>query len=222
MDVQRTRRIIRSYWSLLVVFSLIASAGLVAVAHAGGVPPAPKPKVGAPPWLAPSDPLRLTLAAGLRPERKETLIHHVHSHLDVFVNGARVTVPAGIGINIRDLGVKTLKAPDGGRAFGGIQLCDKPCISPLHTHADLGLLHTETSTPSPNRLGQFFTEWGVKLDRHCIGGYCKPASILIYVNGKQYTGNPREILLADHTEIAIVVGTPPSKIPSSFPSNIPL
>lgn len=36
-----------------------------------------------------------------------------------------------------------------------------PCISPLHTHDTTGSLHTESATAVPNRLGQFFTEWGV-------------------------------------------------------------
>ena len=59
-------------------------------------------------------------------------------------------------------------------------------------------------------------------DRRCVGGYCKPDSILIYVNGKLYTDNPRDILLANHTEIAIVIGTAPKRIPNSFPTNVPL
>jgi len=157
--------------------------------------------------------------AGLKPELFEHLTYHVHSHLDIFVNGKPVTVPAGIGINIHDPGVQHGPAPDGSIAYGGIKRCRQPCISPLHTHADYGVLHTETSTPSPNRLGQFFTEWNVRLDRQCVGGYCKPDSIRTYVNGRLFTGNPRTILLADHTEIAIVIGTPPKTIPKSFPTN---
>lgn len=160
--------------------------------------------------------------AGLTPQLYEHLDYHVHSHLDVFVNGKRVKVPAGIGINIHDPAVHSGKLPDGSTAYGGIQRCKKPCISPLHTHADLGLLHTETSTPKPNRLGELFTEWGVRLDRHCVGGYCKPDSIAVYVNGGRYSGNPRDIPLADHTEIAIVVGTPPKQIPRKFPTNVPV
>ena len=31
----------------------------------------------------------------------------MHAHLDVFVNGKPVTVPAGIGINIHDPGVQS-------------------------------------------------------------------------------------------------------------------
>ena len=40
----------------------------------------------------------LTEAAGLTAEKKESLQHHVHAHLDVFVDGKRVVVPAAIGI----------------------------------------------------------------------------------------------------------------------------
>ncbi|HEY7693864.1 MAG TPA: hypothetical protein VH816_16120 [Gaiellaceae bacterium] len=187
-------------------------AAVVGAATAAG--PA-RPAHGAAPWPAPADPLRLTRAAGLQPERKETLIHHVHAHLDVFVNGRRVVVPAGIGINVEDRGVKAFPLPDGSTAYGGIQLCAQPCISPLHTHDTSGILHTESASPVPNRLGQFFTEWGVRLGRDCVGGYCRPTSIQFFVNGKRYDGSPRAILLTDHKEIAIVIGSPPGKIPKT-------
>ena len=194
----------------------VLGASAVAVTAATVVKPAPKPAHGAAPWPAPADPLRRTLAAGLAPERKETLTHHVHAHLDVFVNGRRVVVPAGIGINIKDPGVKVFRdTPDGSKAYGGIELCAKPCISPLHTHDNTGILHTESASPVPNRLGQFFTEWGVRLGRACVGGYCRPSNIEFYVNGNRYGGDPRAILLTDRKEIAIVIGTPPKKIPKT-------
>jgi hypothetical protein len=100
----------------------------------------------------------------------EKLAYHVHAHLDVFVNGRRVIVPAGIGINIKDPEVKVFLLPDGSKSYSGIERCAEPCISPLHTHARSGVLHTESATPVPNRLGQFFTEWGVGLDRACVVG----------------------------------------------------
>ncbi len=203
--------------------AVIGTVGIGPVMAKTVTPPAsaPKPARGAAPWAAPADPLRLIFAAGLRPERKETLIHHVHSHLDVFVNGARVIVPAGIGINIRDPGVKRFKAPDGSTAYGGIQLCSKPCISPLHTHDDTGILHTESASAVPNRLGQLFTEWGVRLSRACVGGYCRHVSIQIFVNGKRYSNDPRTILLTNHKEIAVVIGTQPKTIPSKATSQTP-
>jgi hypothetical protein len=200
----------------VTVVTVLAAAAVGAIAAAIVVKPAPKPAQGAAPWPAPADPLRLTLAAGLTPERKESLTFHVHAHLDVFLNGRRVVVPAGIGINIKDPAVRVFTdTPDGSKAYGGIELCAKPCISPLHTHDNTGILHTESATPVPNRLGQFFTEWGVRLGRACVGGYCRPTNIEFFVNGNRYGGDPRTILLTDRKEIAIVIGTPPKKIPKT-------
>ena len=153
--------------------------------------------------------------AGLKPELYEHLSYHVHSHLDILVNGKPVKIPAGIGINIHDPGVHSGTLPDGSTAYGGIRRCRQACISPLHTHADLGLLHTETSTPTPNRLGQFFTEWAVRLTRRCVGGYCR--HVRFFVGGKPYRGAPRAIALTNLKDIVITIGRPPKQIPSRFP-----
>jgi hypothetical protein len=180
--------------------------------------PAPTPAKGAAPWPAPDDPMQLTRKAGLTPETHEFVFLHVHAHLDVFVNGDPVTVPAGIGIEIHNPAVGRLKAPDGSTGYGGISPpCDVPCISPLHTHFTDGVLHTEAKKDQFNNLGEFFTEWNVRLGSKCIGGYCKPAApISVYVDGDRYTGDPRQIQLEDGREIAIVIGTLPKEIPSSF------
>ena len=174
----------------------------------------PTPAHGAAPWPAPPDPMARTRAAGLTPERRESFVHHVHAHLDVFVNGKRVRVPAGIGIDIHDPGVHAFPTLDGTKAYGGIALCEKACISPLHTHDDTGILHTESKSSVPNTLGEFFTEWGVALTRTCVGGYCHLAGPHVYLNGKPFGGDPRRIQLVDRLEIAIVIGTPPKTIPA--------
>ena len=167
-------------------------------------------------WPAPPDPLKRAVAAGLTPEVKEHLTFHVHAHLDVFLDGEPITVPAGIGINIDDPGVQRFTdTPDGSLAYGGITRCGKPCISPLHTHDTTGILHTESATLTPNTLGEFFTEWGVRLSGACVEKYCRPMPIAVYVNGKQYTRDPRAIELLDLEEIAVVIGSPPSEIPAS-------
>jgi hypothetical protein len=167
-------------------------------------------------WPAPTDPLDRTVAAGLKPERKEFLIHHFHAHLDVFVDGKPIAVPAAIGINIDDPEVKRFNDAEGAAvSYGGITRCHKPCISPLHTHDATGIIHTESSSPEPNTLGQFFTEWGVRLSESCVGEHCSPERIAFYVNGKAYQQDPRAIELTDRKEIAIVVGTPPSQIPKT-------
>jgi hypothetical protein len=170
-------------------------------------------------WPAPAEPMALARQAGLVPETAESLQFHVHAHLDVFVNGQKVTVPAGLGIDIGNPGVHTF--PDspkgsGETAYGGIDPpCSTPCISPLHTHDVSGVIHTESATRKYNTLGQLFTEWDVKLDAKCVDKYCTPGTdIAISVNGKPFAGNPRTIELSNFKEIAIVIGTPPAEIPA--------
>jgi hypothetical protein len=152
--------------------------------------------------------MELTRDAGLVPERAEFLQYHVHAHLDVFFDGLNVTVPAGIGI---DTSNPMVISDDQG--VGLTRPCDKPCISPLHTHAEDGVLHTETKTPQPNTLGQFFIEWDVVLEPGRVDEY---SDVKVYVDGEEFDGDPREIELSDGREIAIVIGTPPDEIPSEF------
>ena len=188
---------------------LVALVGVLAsVAASAATAAAPAP------WPAPPDPMARAVAAGLTPERHESFIHHVHAQLDMFVNGSHVRVPAGIGIDIDNPAVHVFPMTDGTKAYGGISRCAKPCISPLHTHDDTGMIHTESTSPVPNTLGQFFTEWGVALTRTCVGSYCHLTKPHIYLDGKPYGGNPRAVKLVDRLEIAIVIGRPPKKIPS--------
>lgn len=78
------------------------------------------PAAGAPTWPAPPNPMTLTREAGLTPETHEFVFLHVHAHLDVFVNGRKVRVPGGVGININDPAVKRFQLPDGTTGYGGI------------------------------------------------------------------------------------------------------
>jgi len=136
-------------------------------------------KGSAPNWPAPPNPMELTRKAGLVPERAEFLQYHVHAHLDVFFNGDPVTVPAGIGIDTTNPAVISDE-----QGVGLTRDCDEPCISPLHTHATDGVLHTETKTPEPNSLGQFFVQWNVPFDSSCVGDYCAPDTPI----GATFTG----------------------------------
>lgn len=174
-------------------------------------------------WPAPPDPMARTVAAGLVPETHETLQHHVHAHLDVFVDGVAFTVPAGVGIRIDDPAVKSVVNILGQASYGGISVpCETPCISPLHTHDTSGVLHTESAVDVDNTLGQFFVEWGVRLDGQCVGEYCSPDKpIAVYVDGQPVatdTDSLTGLKLLDKREIAIVIGTPPATIPDSFPA----
>lgn len=154
-----------------------------------------------------------TLQAGLEPAPKEYLVNHVHAHLDVFIDGKAIVVPAGIGINIEDPNVRRFDNPIG---YGGIEMCDQPCISPLHTHDETGVIHTESADPQPHTLGQFFVEWNVELSDTCVGEHCAPTPIAVYVDGARHEGDPRAIELTDRKVIVIAIGTPPEVIPSTF------
>ena len=89
--------------------------GAIAVAACGGDESGSvdraRPANGFPEWPAPDDPIERTTEAGLTPEVKEHLQTHRHAHLDVFVDGEAVPVPAAIGIDITDPGVQHF--PDG-------------------------------------------------------------------------------------------------------------
>lgn len=203
----------------------VAGAALVVASCAGTVvsgPPSASVGLSASPtaaatvlWPAPSDPLERIVAAGLEPLKDETGSNHVHAHLDVFVDGKPIVVPAGIGINISDPDVRKFDEADGSVSYGGIDVCAKPCISPLHTHYATGILHTESTSTEPNTLGEFFVEWGVVLSENCIGTFCRPKEIAIHVDGEPWPGDPRAIELIDQRQIAIVIGTPPAVIPKT-------
>ena len=217
MPLARSRSIALAC-TVLVAASCGGTVGSVAPSVAGGAPapggaPASAAAGPAMPWPAPPNPLELTVEAGLEPAPKEYLVNHVHSHLDVFIDGEEITVPAGIGINIDDPDVKKFDNPLG---YGGIEMCDRPCISPLHTHDETGVLHTESVDPEPHTLGQFFVEWGVELSETCVGEHCDPTPIAVYIDGEPYEGDPRAIELTDQKVIVIAVGTPPEVIPSTY------
>jgi hypothetical protein len=172
-----------------------------------------------PSWPAPSDAMSLAVKAGLAPESSEYLTTHHHAHLDLFVDGVHQVIPAGIGIAIGLPGVRDELTPDGTAHSYFVSLCAQPCLSPLHTHDPSGIIHEESRTANhpPYSLGQFFIEFGLRLDANCVGDYCKPnAPIHIYLNGTPFTGNPSTIALENHLEVAIVIGRPPQIIPASW------
>ncbi|MBN9636824.1 MAG: hypothetical protein J0H22_16815 [Actinobacteria bacterium] len=150
-----------------------------------------------PPWPAPTDAAAAVAAAGLPMLGEEGMVEHVHTHLDVLVNGRAVPVPARIGI-------------DGTHRT----------ISPLHTHDSTGVIHVESPAHRQFSLGEFFSEWQVSLSANNIGALraADGKSLRVFVNGAPQTGNPAAILLKPHDEIAVVYGTPEhgESIPSTY------
>jgi hypothetical protein len=123
---------------------------------------------------------------------------HIHEHLDIYVNGKHATVPALIGIK---------------RKGNSYELAE------LHTHATDGVIHLESERTQSFSLGQFFGVWGLNLAKNCVGNLCSPpGEFAVYVNGKKIPprADPVRLVLQSHDEIALVYGTPPANIPSSY------
>src|SRR5215831_4514694 len=125
----------------------------------------------------------------------EQAVFHVHAHLDIIINGVYFLVPSQIGI-------------------------PSSCFYWLHTHDESGIVHIEAPMQRDFTLGQFFDIWGKKLSNDQIFNYVASANnpLNIYINGTKVPNiaNYRDIRLNAHDEIAIVYGTPPSKLPSSY------
>jgi hypothetical protein len=151
---------------------------------------------GPAPWKAEIAGLTDRLQAlGLPALSSEGTVVHIHSHLDLFVNGKRVPVPGGLGIN------------------QGSQF-----ISPLHTHDATGVIHVESTTKEHFTLGQVFAVWGVRFTPYQLGGYRGTPSrpVRLYAHGTRDENDPTRLVLAAHQEIAVVVGKAPARIPSSY------
>lgn len=152
-----------------------------------------------PPWSANQSQLQLRLRAiGLDPLTAEGQVVHIHQHLDLFVDGDPVEVPANLGI-------------DAQQAF----------IAALHTHDTTGIMHVESPTASTFSLGQFFAVWGVRLSKSCIGGECAGSGkqLRAWVNGAPVDADPTRIVLAEKQEIVLAYGTAaqvPKTIPASY------
>lgn len=135
-------------------------------------------------------------AIGLTLLGAEGTAQHIHSHLDIYISGKQVSVPAEIGI-----------PPTGG-------------ITPIHTHDSSGIIHIESpAAHAIYTLGQFFDIWGVRLTNSSIGGYANNTSskLIVYSNG-HLINDPSQLPLTAHEEIAITYGTAKQSpnIPTSY------
>jgi hypothetical protein len=132
---------------------------------------------------------------GIECNPMEQAVFHIHAHLDIIINGVYFLVPSQIGI-------------------------PSNCFYWLHTHDESGIIHIEAPMHRDFTLGQFFDIWGKKLSNDQIFNYVANANnpLNVYINGTKVSDgtNYRDIKLHAHDEIAIVYGTPPSTIPSSY------
>jgi hypothetical protein len=201
---------------IVIVASIVVAAlviGVVVLTDGGGSPtpsaagvtlPDPATLAGViqkpPPWPNNIQDTNARLAELDLPSLSESILHH-HIQLSIFVDGQQAVVPAGIGYS-----------PE-------LQV-----FSPLHTHDDTGIVHVESADPNFEPvLGQFMDVWGVYFTSSCIGSECSSGSqgLRVYVDGKEYTGDPTLLPLTDMLSVVITFGTKdqlPDPIPSAPPN----
>lgn len=166
-----------------MLISAVATA-LLLVAIAGARRPVHLQARGAPPWPAPSSAATGVRVAGLSLDAGPKVVTRYAAHLNVFVNGRVVPVPAGIGVGPRHLG-----------------------IAPLYTDDASGIVHVSSDAAAPVfTLGQFFDEWQVALSAGRLGGL-RGEPVIVYVDGARYDGDPRTLVLAPHLQIAVRYGS---------------
>jgi len=118
-----------------------------------------------------------------------TETYHLHAMVSIYRNGTRLAVPKDVGI------------------VSG-------CTYELHTHDLTGVVHLESSAAKTLTFGQFFEVWAQPLGAANVGGISGSVKFYLIENEHvtPYTGNPADIELAAHRELAIVIGTPPAAL----------
>jgi hypothetical protein len=127
--------------------------------------------------------------ADIQCEHQEYGNFHIHAHVDVFIDGKAVTVPAMIGI-----------------------LPAQKCLYWMHTHDDSGIVHIEAPKKRAFTMAQFFDLWKATGP----GAPQRKDAPKIYVNGKKVDKRLDQVELEEHMEIAVVYGKEPASIPSSY------
>jgi len=168
----------RRLMTIGIVAVLLASAGLGLI-YSGLLfqPPPQQPRAGP--------------ISGIRCDSLEHTTYHVHTLLEIYVNGEKRVVPREIGI------------------IPGV------CLYWLHTHDTTGLIHIEAPEERKFTLGQFFDVWGQPLSKDRVWDIeiTNGKELRVYVDGKPYTGDPREIELQDGRIIVLDIG-PPFRTPA--------
>jgi len=132
--------------------------------------------------------------AGIRCDEMEGNRIHIHQHLVIFDHGKQVSIPNNVGRPLM-----------------------KQCLYWVHTHTPDGVIHIESPTTRTFTLGDFFTIWGQPLSPTGAAS-AKPdkgTKLKVWVDAKPYTGDPRTIPLAAHTDVVIEAG-PPFPTPPKF------
>jgi hypothetical protein len=128
--------------------------------------------------------------SGVECNRSEQLAYHVHTHVDVFVDGEEQQIPGNVG-----------------------RLSSPSCLYWLHTHSTDGVIHVEAPQTREFTLGQFLDIWGQTSDSAGFFDSVSGMNATAYVNGNQVEGNYRDVPLESLDQIALAYGEPPASIP---------
>jgi hypothetical protein len=167
---------------------------------------------GRPPWPAPG-PAQLAAgvhAAGLTLLSAPGVVTRYAVHLDVIVDGERVTVPAGIGLDYR------------GRR-----------IAALYTSDTSGIVYVDSdSERRVFTLGQFFDEWQVALTPDRLGGLGEVGGtaqdagggarnaqddvVAVYVDGARAATPPGSVRLTPQLEVTVTYRPGQLPVPARY------
>jgi hypothetical protein len=111
------------------------------------------------------------------------------AHVETFVNGRVVLMPAGIGI-----------APP--RVRHGAFVVGGRCEYPLRTREPTGLV--EVAAGARVTLGDLFTVWGEPLASRRVLGF--GGAVAAYVGLRRWRGDPRAIPLGPHAVVTLEIG----------------
>jgi hypothetical protein len=172
-----------SWWWAAVLAAVIAIGGVAVAVTGGGSGSSGGTNTG------PTGPELASANAGITGQPvdgieclgSEQLKFHDHAHLAIFVNGEQRTVPAGIGISP-----------------------DQTCLYWMHSHTPDGVIHMESPISRGFTLGNYFDIWGQPLSSTEVG----PAkgTVTAFVDGKQFTGDPRDVRIGEHVNVQLDVG----------------
>jgi hypothetical protein len=110
-------------------------------------------------------------------------------HVETFVNGRVVLMPAGIGI-----------APPHVRR--GAFVVRGGCEYSLRTREPTGLVEVAAGTRA--RLGDLFAVWGQPLSRRRVLSF--RGRLAAYVGSRRHRGDPRDIALRPHAVVTLEIG----------------
>lgn len=132
------------------------------------------------------------------------------THIELFARGHEVVVPAGIGIappqRVRDAVVT-------GR-----------CLYPLRTVDPTGVVEIDPrAVDGVPTVGELFRIWGQPLSPRRLVGFAasRGHTVVAFVNGRRWPGDPRLIALTPHAQIVLELDASVAPHPSyAFPPGL--